>query len=207
MKQVPQLAKKARVYDGTAWQELATAQTDLTAYSTTAQMNTAITAGVGLVPILTQTIGTAVSSITVSNVFSATYDNYLITLSGGVASTTTGLNLTLGATATGYYRGGNFTSYTGTTVSGINSSNASSWLSASLGTTTSSDGRIELYDPFLTKNTKIRASYVSTVTNGESYVFGGFLNDSTSYTAFTFTPSTGGATLTGGTIRVYGYKN
>jgi hypothetical protein len=31
------LAKKARVYDGTAWQELASAQTDLTAYSTTAQ--------------------------------------------------------------------------------------------------------------------------------------------------------------------------
>jgi hypothetical protein len=36
------LAKKARVYDGTAWQELASAQTDLTAYSTTAQMDTAI---------------------------------------------------------------------------------------------------------------------------------------------------------------------
>jgi hypothetical protein len=31
------LAKKARVWDGTAWQELASAQTDLTAYSTTAQ--------------------------------------------------------------------------------------------------------------------------------------------------------------------------
>jgi hypothetical protein len=38
------LAKKARVYDGTAWQELASAQTDLTAYSTTAQMNAAIVA-------------------------------------------------------------------------------------------------------------------------------------------------------------------
>jgi hypothetical protein len=38
------LAKKARVYDGTAWQELASAQTDLTAYSTTAQMNAAIAA-------------------------------------------------------------------------------------------------------------------------------------------------------------------
>jgi hypothetical protein len=31
------LAKKSRVWDGTAWQELASAQTDLTAYSTTAQ--------------------------------------------------------------------------------------------------------------------------------------------------------------------------
>ena len=33
------MAKKARVYDGTAWQELASAQTDLTAYSTTAQIS------------------------------------------------------------------------------------------------------------------------------------------------------------------------
>ena len=31
------MAKKSRVWDGTAWQELASAQTDLTAYSTTAQ--------------------------------------------------------------------------------------------------------------------------------------------------------------------------
>ncbi len=30
LKQVPQLGKKARVWDGTAWQELASAQTDLT---------------------------------------------------------------------------------------------------------------------------------------------------------------------------------
>ena len=40
------MAKKARVYDGTAWQELASAQTDLTAYSTTAQMNAALVGSV-----------------------------------------------------------------------------------------------------------------------------------------------------------------
>jgi hypothetical protein len=33
------LAKKSRVWDGTAWQELASAQTDLTAYSTTAEIS------------------------------------------------------------------------------------------------------------------------------------------------------------------------
>jgi len=36
------LAKKARVWTGTEFVELASAQTDLTAYSTTAQMNTAL---------------------------------------------------------------------------------------------------------------------------------------------------------------------
>jgi len=40
------LAKKARVYDGTAWQELASAQTDLTAYSTTAQINSLLSGSV-----------------------------------------------------------------------------------------------------------------------------------------------------------------
>ncbi len=33
------MAKKARVWDGANWQELATAQTDLTGYSTTAQVS------------------------------------------------------------------------------------------------------------------------------------------------------------------------
>lgn len=60
------MAKKARVYDGTAWQELASAQTDLTAYSTTAQMNTAITAGPRMTLLSTTTLSgasTVVSSI------------------------------------------------------------------------------------------------------------------------------------------------
>jgi hypothetical protein len=35
-------------------------------------------------------------------------------------------------------------------------------------------------------------------------VFGGYLNDATSYTAFTITASSG--TMTGGTITVYGYR-
>jgi hypothetical protein len=33
----------------------------------------------------------------------------------------------------------------------------------------------------------------------------GMLNNTTSYTAFTITPSSG--TMTGGTVRVYGYAN
>ncbi len=63
------MAKKARVYDGTAWQELASAQTDLTAYSTTAQMNTAITAAlptwISYTPTVTSTAG-AITSYTVN---------------------------------------------------------------------------------------------------------------------------------------------
>jgi hypothetical protein len=54
------LAKKARVYDGTAWQELASAQTDLTAYSTTAQIEALLSGSVAQV--VTGTTSTEVSS-------------------------------------------------------------------------------------------------------------------------------------------------
>jgi hypothetical protein len=157
----------------------------------------------GLRLIKTQTIGSGVSTVQVTDAFSATYDNYLIIVSGGVGSTATGINLTLGATVTGYYRGGNFTSYGSTTVTGVASANASNWQSTGVATTTSLDARVELFDPFLTKNTKFRGSYASALTTGESLVQQGFLNNTTSYTDFTFTKASG--TLTGGTIYVYGY--
>jgi len=99
------LAKKARVYDGTAWQELASAQTDLTAYSTTAQMNTAITNAGAIVPIIPTSVAvgsgsgsfnattgnvtfTGATSISVNGVFSATYNRYIIVYNAGVTTTT-----------------------------------------------------------------------------------------------------------------------
>jgi hypothetical protein len=157
----------------------------------------------GLQLIKKQEIGSGVASVEVTGAFSATYDNYLIILSGGVGSTATGINLTLGATVTGYYRGGNFTSFGSTTVTGVASANASNWQSTGVATTTSLDARVELFDPFLAKNTKFRGSYASALTTGESLVQQGFLNNTTSYTDFTFTKASG--TLTGGTIYVYGY--
>jgi hypothetical protein len=53
--------------------------------------------------IKTQTIGTAVSSVTVTGAFTTTYDNYKVIVAGGVASTNALMGMTLGATATGYY--------------------------------------------------------------------------------------------------------
>lgn len=199
------MAKKARVYDGTAWQELASAQTDLTAYSTTAQMNTAITTGVGLVPILTQTIGTAVSSVVVNNAFSAAYDNYYITVTGGVGSATGYLSLTLGATATGYYRVNVVASYSTGGISGNGSTNAANWFAVFPFTTNSISGFADLQNPFTAKNTHFFSRGSQSDTAGEIGINSGYLANTTSYTGFTLTTSTG--TITGGTIKVYGYKN
>lgn len=204
------MAKKAFVYDGTNWVDIAQSTTDLSAYQTVDRtgLNVVVPTGATNGTVSANgavTIGSAVSSVTVSGAFSATYDNYLIILSGGVGSTATGINLTLGSTATGYYRGGNYTSYATTTVTGVAGNNVTNWQSIGVASTTSLDARVELYDPFLEKNTKMRGSYASALTTGESLVQQGFLNNTISYTDFTFTKASG--TLTGGTIRIYGYNN
>ena len=159
----------------------------------------------GLTLIKTQTIGSAVSSVTVTSAFSSTYDNYRITVSGGVASANNVLNLTLGATTTGYYRFQINALYSVSTVGGSNGSNTASFYGSGLGSVNSITGDFELQSPNLAKNTHWRGFAAGSSSNNEIYWNQGYLADTTAYTAFTLTTSTG--TLTGGTIRVYGYQN
>jgi hypothetical protein len=159
----------------------------------------------GLTLIKTQTIGSAVSSVTVTSAFSATYDNYKITISGGVASANNVLNLTLGSTVTGYYRFQINALYTSSTVGGSNGSNTASFYGAGLGSVNSLTANFELQNPNLAKNTHFTGVAAGSSSNNEIYWNQGYLADTTAYTAFTLTTSAG--TLTGGTIRVYGYQN
>jgi hypothetical protein len=160
----------------------------------------------GLTLIKSQTIGSGVSTVTVTDAFSSTYDNYKIIISGGAGSATSEqLRLQLGSTTTGYYRFAIFGNYTGSTVNGENVSNGSYWQGVGTITTANVTGNIDLLSPNLAKNTSVLSNYSQSKTDGNAFWFSGFLNDTTQYTAFTITPS--GGTLTGGTIRVYGYQN
>jgi hypothetical protein len=166
---------------------------------------------VGLWLIKSQTIGTTVSSVTVADVFSADYDNYRITVTGGVASASGLISLTLGATSSGYYGGGYYTAYATGTVTGSNNNNAASWGGVGHQSTNALDSIFELNNPFATKRTSLRASFAAMLSGGSgvdnsALNFGGFLDNNTSYTAFTLTAAST-TTLTGGTIRVYGYRN
>lgn len=207
MKLVPQLAKKARVYDGTAWQELASAQTDLTAYSTTAQVSSTYSpiSTTGLVLISSTTIGSAVSSVVVNNAFSATYDNYKIIVSGGVSSADCYLNIQLGASVTGYYTfmiyGASFAS---NTLSGNSSNNTVNFNVVGDGIASQSlFMNADFLNPFLAKYTRYGSAMGFQSATG-SGVTSGIHKVATSYTDFTMAPNTG--TITGGTISVYGYK-
>ena len=157
----------------------------------------------GLTLISSTTIGSAVSSVTVSGAFSATYENYLVTINGGSASGTTYLKMTLGSTTANYYYG-----VSGYTYAGVNSSSAGNNVAFMFGGSAHSGGlhgQIGIYGPQLADETVFTIAISEITTSGVAYAGGGFLNNTTQYTAFTLTPNAG--TITGGTIRVYGYKN
>jgi hypothetical protein len=156
---------------------------------------------IGLWLVKSQTVGTGVSSVTVTGAFSADYDAYRIIWDGGIGSTGINLSLKLGATATGYYGFCCYGVYTATTVFGANDNNAVAFTTIGGGDASMMSCDIDVVDPFVTKPTKVRGAFQNGTAFG-SYV--GRLANNTSYTDFTVTPNTG--TLTGGTIYVYGYR-
>jgi hypothetical protein len=150
-----------------------------------------------------QTIGTAVSSVTVSNVFSATYDNYKVIINGGSASSTTYLNFTLGSTSTGYYYQTFYGGYDNT-VAGVGAKNTSSVLRTGGANSSSINFNMDFINPFLTKETYFTGPWTTDTAVGGVGFTTGYQASSTSFTSITLSPSSG--TLTGGTIKVYGYK-
>ena len=159
----------------------------------------------GLVLIKTQTIGSAVSSVEVTGAFSSTYDDYKIMISGGTTSATSAITLQMGATTTGYYAGYNRVVYATGASSPAADNNAANWTQAGNKDTDAIHMNVEIQAPNLAKKTVITGNFGYPVTSGLGAGFGGFLNNTTAYTAFTIASASG--TMTGGTIRVYGYAN
>lgn len=156
----------------------------------------------GFVLVKSQTVGTAVSSVNVTGAFSSTYENYKIVYSGGTGSTNGYVYLKLGATATGYYGGLYGANYSDGSITLGSTNNGTSWTYAGAFNTTWAMMDIDLLSPFSAKRTMLSGQHVAN-TAGRGYA--GYLDNTTSYTDFTFITNTG--TITGGTISVYGMKN
>ena len=150
------------------------------------------------------TIGTTVTSVTVSSAFSATYENYLITINGGVASESNTLDLQLGSTTTGYYWFGIYGNAGSTSLAGDNGNNTTKFRYVGVGDTNILQGQVYLQNPNLAKATMLTGQSTRTGTGGMNYNAGSETS-TTQHTAFTLTASSG--TITGGKIRVYGYSN
>jgi hypothetical protein len=158
----------------------------------------------GLELVKTQTVGSGVASVTVTDAFSSTWDNYKITYTGGTQSGSVNLDLSLGSSTTGYNSVLLYSYSVSTTalVASIDNGNAWNWIGGGR-TGQASHLECELLGPYLSAYTKLRnGAYQNDnyygVCNGEHRV-------ASSYTGFTIYAAAG--TLTGGTIRVYGYRN
>ena len=197
-------------YNGTAWVTEAGGQIDSSLLQTKVSnglnlvVPTSVTGGtVGANGAVT--IGSAVSSITVNGAFSTAYENYFIKVSGGAATGNLFMTLRLGATTSEYYAIGSQQDYGSGTISAINSFNAANFTLAVLCSANALSGQIFLDMPQLAKTTVARYQGTGTTTNYVRSDIQGFVNNTTQYTSFTLTTNTG--TVTGGTIRIYGYNN
>lgn len=155
---------------------------------------------VGLWLVKTQTIGSAVSSVTVTSCFTSDYDNYRIVIANVAATNADFLTFTLsGATGTSYAWGATFTQYTGITLTTVSGGSTSARVAVMGG---KFQAAIEVGSPFLSAITTFNSTSAS---DGYSWQGGGYNSNTTSSTGFTISPAAG--TLTGGTIKVYGYRN
>ena len=154
----------------------------------------------GLTLVKSQAIGSAVSSVTVSNAFSADYENYRITVNGGVASVAATVSLKLGASTASYYQAYHYITYSTGAANILTVNNGSVWTYSGQTQTNYITVNVDLQNPFLAKYTTISGFSAGSV---GAYTVG-YHASATSYTDFTIAH---GGTLTGGTIRVYGYNN
>jgi hypothetical protein len=157
----------------------------------------------GLVYVTSATVGSGVSSVTVANCFSATYDAYKIVATGVAINTGAGNSTALQLTGltTGYYAAIIYSTWATATPVAATDNNASAWNFAG---SHSTDGLVlncDVVNPFLaiptTLNNASYASHLGGSVNGKQ-------TSSTSVTGFTVTPP--GSTMTGGKITVYGYR-
>jgi len=164
----------------------------------------------GLVLVTSQSITAGVSTVSVSNAFSATYDAYKIIVSGVSATGPVSLSMTIGGSTTGYYSsvtsGGDYTVATGT-LGFANQNNATSTTInciAATGTQSTTGSTIEMQNPFAATSTTFQISGSDPRTGGAGLRTGsGYHSVATSYTSFAIVIS--GQTFNGGRISVYGY--
>jgi hypothetical protein len=154
----------------------------------------------GLVYVTSTTIGSAVSSITLSNVFNSTYDSYRVVLRGTTATNIDWLKLTLSG-ASGLSYAFNLPYYNYSTAGTFYYVNGGANHIGFVVTGTTMSGAMDIHNPFATATTGFYTTGAS-----ETYVNagGGYNSNTTSSTGFTLTPNAG--TITGGTVTVYGYR-
>jgi hypothetical protein len=158
---------------------------------------------IGLWLVKSQAVVGSPTSVTVTGAFSADYDNYRVVLNGIVPSAQDSFRVRFGSATTGYYGSMYYDQFTGAATSTLRTNNANAnYLALNESGTSSATIAFDVTAPFLT-----------TATNHYGLYYGrGFAGWSSgqlaagSHSSITILTD-GAGTMTGGTIRVYGYRN
>jgi hypothetical protein len=159
----------------------------------------------GLVLVKTQTLGSGVSSVTVTDAFSSTFENYRIVY-WVTASVNTETKMTISGetSATGYDSKLFYSAiYTAAGWTEVLRAASNAWTVGYTNANVTASGSVEMYRPYANLRPRFSSqysSYVAGVANGATVATSG-----TQSTGFTLLVSSG--TLTGGQIRVYGYND
>lgn len=160
---------------------------------------------VGLWLIKSQTVGTAVASVTLTSVFSSDFENYVIEYNGGTGSTAQSIALQFGPSSvtgynTSYYQILSYGTYSTGALTTTNVNNGTQWSYVGESSANWNSVNILVQSPNLAKYSTLHGGYAGTVGGWVT----GYHGSTGQFTQFTLTVA---GTLTGGTIRVYGIRN
>lgn len=149
------------------------------------------------------TVGAGVNTVSVAGAFSSLFDNYRIIYTGGAASVDTGINFQLSGSSANYCNALLYILYASAGANTLVYNGASSWVYAgSMSTNQNPFMDIDVFEPFAARSTRFSQRWAQFDSAG---VNNGVHKQNTSFTGFTLVTQIGN--LTGGTIRVYGYRN
>lgn len=156
----------------------------------------------GLVFVKSQTIGNAVTTVTVNDAFSATYKSYLIQFTDVNSSAPGVVTFQLNGLTTNYYGNLIYANYlSGAPVSaGYNNTTGVTHAGGTNGTNAFLN--VVCVNPFLAKNTYFTCDFMDTTNAGRTQAY---QSSNTSATGFNIGLTAGN--ITGGQVTVYGYRN
>ena len=197
------MAKKAKVYTGTEWVDLAAATTDLSSLQTKTAtgLNLIIPTSVtgGTLSANGQITFSASTNVQVSGCFSSTYDTYYIT--GSMTGTSAGVPVVKLRDGSGDLTGSYKSSITSQSSDNLHNTGVTSNWQLSYYNQTSFAYNFEVINPFLSS---ITFALGKTFYDNSLDTWGGQYTPTTSCTGISIMPSAGTFT---GRFRIYGYNN
>jgi hypothetical protein len=167
----------------------------------------AVGSGTGSATALGTVTFSGCSSVSLNDVFSATYDNYRIIVTGtATVNASIGFRLRVSGTdATTNYNWQRLIA-DGAGVSAARTTGVAQVLIGLLDLSIPTGLSIDIYEPFKTQSTVFRSTSALPELSGRIYDAVGYHSTSASYTGFTLMKDSGSGNITG-TVSVYGYNN